>query len=764
MPVITLVALALVQLEAAQPVIGNPTSPAEVLFADVDADGRLDVVVQSFSTAGVRVALGEASGAFGPLRPLVTGTPPPPNHRGRSLAAADIDLDGDVDLVLGSFEGKVTLVRSDGIGGAETIEEIDDLEGRTTSIHVGDLTGDGLPDVVVGTYESQQSSLYRQLPGGGFAAGESLVMGAAVEAAVLKFADLDGDGDLDALAAGASVTGSGIGTDGLLLFRNVSGVPFLPADVTRIRAGMNDVDVGDIDGDGDVDIVAARSELNRDALVFTNDGTGAFGAPSVLATAARFLRELRLADVDADGDLDVVVRRELQANRDSVGLFLNEGSGVWSEQAEPMLDSDIRAFDVVDLDGDGAVDLATGRASTSIDYSFAEIPVSLGRSVAGNRIFERKQELIARHATQPVLPMDANGDGRQDLLVVDSDAGSTSNGKVACRLALPGGGFGRPLPILETGFFSIPPTAGDYDGDGNVDVAAVALGAVDVQVSLGSGGGTFGAPIAALGPLAGSPSSVQTADLDADSRDDLILLTGSSTRVLFAFGQPSGSPQGPFSGLSGLPDGAFSQAVACRPDDLDGDGLIDLIYAAGDEIVWSRNVGGGSFACKATAAVFPVAAVYELPVPQVADVDGDGQADLVVVGAQADLLWARGLGGGVFAQPTGLALPAGALVKALVLDVDADGDGDIVADVGSAAGQRNLLLAENLGAAGFVPWTQLLASPFLGAVSLVPIDEGADGDLDVLIGGEDAWFRLARNARSSDLGERYCVPAVPNST
>lgn len=764
MPVITLAAIAFAQLGAALPVIGNPIMPAEIVFADVDADGRLDAIVRGSSTAGVWAALGEASGAFGPLTPLVVGTPSPPNYQGRALVAADIDLDGDIDLVLGSFEGKVTLVRNDGFGGVGTATQLDDVDGRTSSVYVGDLTGDGLPDIVVGTHESEQSSLYRQLPGGAFAPRESLVQGTTVEAAVLRFADVDGDGDLDALAAGANVPGTGTGTGGLLLFRNTTGIPFSSGDVTRVMARMNDVDVGDIDGDGDVDVVAAQAEFNRDAFVFMNDGAGAFGTPIVLDTTARFLRELRLADVDADGDLDVVARRELLGNSQEIGLFLNGGGGVWTEQAEPMFDSDIRAFDVADIDADGAVDIVTGRPHPSIDYSHVEILFSRGRSAAVGREFEVKQALVGRHATQPVLPIDANGDGREDLLVVGSNAASTSNGKVACRLALPGGGFSQSLPILETRVFSIPPTAGDYDGDGNVDVAAVELGTVNVLTAWGNGDGTFGAATVAIGPLSGSPDSIQSADLDADGRDDLILMTGSSTRVQFALGQPPGNPSGPFSGLFGLPDGAFSQVIQCRPDDLDGDGLVDLIYAAGDAVVWSRNIGAGSFANKATAAAFPGATGYDLPVPQVVDVDGDGQPDLVVIGPQDDLIWARGLGAGAFALPAALPVPAGTLARTLVLDVDADGDGDIVADIGPTVLQRELVLSENLGGAGFEPWALLTASGFCGAASLTPIDYDRDGDMDVLVGCESAWFRLARNARSADLGERYCVPAIPNST
>ncbi len=240
----------------------------DVAVGDLDADGHEDLVVVA-SPARLSVAFGDGSGAFGaPTDLSVTEAPSSP-------LIADLDRDGDLDIAVGgrsTSDRTITVLRNDGTG-ALAVERYAVAQ-PAASIAVADLNGDLRPDLTAGS---------QWLPGqadGTFDAARS----AASRNEALAVADFDGDGNDDQVVTGTSSTG-------IFLSRGLGDGSF---DVTRTFQTASsggtypaDLAVGDVDGDGRPDLLAAKGGTRIDVLVNGNAAV-ASGAGAALITEARF--------------------------------------------------------------------------------------------------------------------------------------------------------------------------------------------------------------------------------------------------------------------------------------------------------------------------------------------------------------------------------------------------------------------------------------------------------------------------------------------
>ncbi len=227
-----------------------------------------------------------------------------------------------------------------------------DLLASSGEFATGDMDGDGDIDIVVEVSPgTDRLRLLRNTDGAlSFGAPESLGSG-GLTVDQLDVADVDGDGDLDVVAAG-----NDSGNQRVLWFENVAG------DATTWTKHVADatawivqaLDTGDIDGDGDVDVLLAWESLGIDGLDWlpNADGAGTFSAPeSILSLFAP--TDAQLADVDADGDLDVAFTDD----GERFYCYTNDGSGAFSIQPSVDLSPDTAtSVRMADADGDGDLD------------------------------------------------------------------------------------------------------------------------------------------------------------------------------------------------------------------------------------------------------------------------------------------------------------------------------------------------------------------------------------------------------------------------
>jgi FG-GAP-like repeat len=365
-----------------------------------------------------------------------------------------------------------------------TAEAIPATRFWTNKVEIADLNGDGRPDLLFanggdystpGTPEPNQVFLHVG-PGFRFEEATSRVFGATPDLArVIKARDLNGDGLVDIVVGTTYQTQSRLflGT-GKGAFREVTAthLPQMPLSV-------GDLEPGDVDGDGDLDLVLADwgpgNNMTNDGGVtrlWLNDGAARFTdatATRMPALKVRFSWDLEVSDVDNDRDLDVLVSCKRCPGS---SLFRNDGSGAFTEdpRALPQYTNNYE-FEAMDLDGDGWLDLVTmndGDIATDDQSSRRE------------HVFKNDGKGRFRDATAAWWPPAANvgeDDNMVAFLDVDSDGdadfvvGSLSGPD---RLLVNDGQGHLSVRLDVFGGDDTPGTLGlalaDLDGDGRMDV------------------------------------------------------------------------------------------------------------------------------------------------------------------------------------------------------------------------------------------------------------------------------------------------------
>ncbi|MBI3460682.1 VCBS repeat-containing protein [Candidatus Acetothermia bacterium] len=279
--------------------------PVSLALGDLDEDGHLDIVVANSISKDLTIFFGDGKGDFPKRETISLGYRFPAIVR-----LADFNQDKHLDIVIGnSFPTKLTVILGDGQGEFEDPQDIDIGRWPITALEIADLNHDEIPDLAV----LDKSGGLTLLSGDG--TGDFHLLGTQQTQAIesrgsLGFGDFNKDSDLDiALPVEAS------NSFALRLFLLGAGGAGLdkPRDATIDRNPVG-LQVADVDADGNLDVVVAVSGAGAASIAFLRgDGAGNFYEPSFFSLGPGQLvpRKLILADVDGDGDLDAITLNTL---------------------------------------------------------------------------------------------------------------------------------------------------------------------------------------------------------------------------------------------------------------------------------------------------------------------------------------------------------------------------------------------------------------------------------------------------------------------
>lgn len=252
---------------------------------------------------------------------------------------ADLDKDSDLDLILAG-SGTRNVFFND--GGQITSANSITFPNGSSDIAIGDVDGDTENDLVVASDDYGDKPVNIHLNNGDGTFSDAVVITGLLDVGYLDLADIDGDSDLDLVA--------GVGDSGVVVYTNDAGVFTNTGQTLGGSTDASEIVLEDMNGDGHVDIVAGFF-WNQPDKIFLNDGAGVF-TDSGQALGTEHTQDVDVGDVDGDGDLDIVAGNYASATV----VYLNDGAANFTA-GDTMGIGGTTAIELGDVDGDGDLDL-----------------------------------------------------------------------------------------------------------------------------------------------------------------------------------------------------------------------------------------------------------------------------------------------------------------------------------------------------------------------------------------------------------------------
>ncbi len=553
-----------------------------LVTGDFNGDGAPDIAVAGETTdlqqSEISVLLDNGDGTFqSPVNYTISGVV-------QALAAADLNGDGKLDLITeagGTSAPSVSVLPGNGDGtfGTPIVDTSNLLPLYSTTIAVADLNGDGKLDLAFSDPSQPENSVTVLLGNGdGTFQNPPSTYSAGVSPAVVMALDANGDGKPDlAFAAG--------GSDGAITVLINRGDGSFPNAVTYpVLPNPYSIAAGDFNGDGKKDLVITNYMGTGGVSALLGNGNGTFqpamNSPTGTVPFGASPNDVVAGDFNRDGKLDLVVEDSELDSTPVLATLLGKGGGGFQDNINLALAGSVQSLAVDDFNGDGKLDVVATAGNTSNaliflgkgDGTFAspqtvsvgpmklsppfhtvltgdfnrdgkpDIAVATDKGVAvllgnGDGTFQPDTVLPSLSSIYPgdelLAVGDFNGDGNLDI-VKESETGQIN-------VALGGGDgtFQESAAAFQLPSTLVPAaeTTGDFNGDGNLDLALDSGGGVGslMTVLLGNGRGTFGTEIDyKAGGDTSTPNSIVSADFNGDGASDVALASlGSSTVSVF---------------------------------------------------------------------------------------------------------------------------------------------------------------------------------------------------------------------------------------
>lgn len=563
----------------------NVYSPVSYTYsiADVNGDGKPDLILSATGPLadfdGISFLEGNGDGTFQDPVSIAAGV------MATALALTDLNADGKPDLIsltnTTAFPPSLSVQLGMGNGSFSPPRNYPISGTGSASIAIGDMNGDGIPDIVAGGL----TILFGDGKGGFPRRADYL--SDAVQGILLT--DLDGDGRID-IVAGVTGTPSiflpspgNTGPTSVYFGRGNGTFWSAPATSVPGAATVDNfglaVTAADFDGDGTPDV--AYSDFHRISIL-RGSSTGFFTMTYQYQLASPLLGLpvwLAAADFNGDGKADLAAAVQSPTGvTNYVAMLLGNGDGTMTGPISTALPAGVSASSLVagDFNGDGILDLAVV-VNTQNGGVADEAIIYLGN---GDGTFRQGASYGAGPVAFGIVAADFNNDGKLDLAITNEGMYPKANGSVSILLGKGDGTFAAAPSIASAGGAGIGAysiAAADFNGDGKQDLAVTLSNDTTygggVAVLLGRGDGTFQ-------PLVVYPASsaqVTVGDFNGDGIADLIVSIPRSEDAYGGLGYLLGNGDGTFQPAVSF-GGTVGPVVAM---DLNRDGKLDLTGADG---------------------------------------------------------------------------------------------------------------------------------------------------------------------------------------
>lgn len=646
------------------------TVATHLILADLNNDGKLDLVTANRSNNTVNVRLGDGQGAFWGSTNLSVGNGPV------CVVAADVNNDGNLDLLsANAVSNTVSVQLGNGAGGFAGTTNVAVGE-APSSLTVADIDNDGKLDLLVANSRSNTMSLRTGTGTGTFVNAGELPTGNQPQS--ITTTDINGDGNVDILVANslsaAITTYVGTGT------RSFSAaLPIL------VKSGINQIVAADINGDGKMDILAANATANT-VHIRQGNGMGGFTAlPDVVVDSG--LTSIALGDVNGDTALDLLITQTAMA---SFGVFLNQGppilSGFSPAKALPGTNVTITGINFTNAT---SVKFAGVNATNIIVNSATSITATVPASAPSGHITVTTP-VAAGNSTLPFIVQFS----LVSVSPVRNALAVPRNSNVALTFARPiAAGTETSIRVFGSQVHGVQ--KGNYNGGNTTDIS------FDSMLDFAPGEHVS----------VTVPSSVR----DLHGREAVpytyqFIAAADPSTAVFTQAPDIPSPQKDWYIVAG---------------DVNNDGYQDLISGSiynQNASIWLGNGQGGFTASQVISLSGPASALV------LADLNNDGALDLIVPTAQSNIMDIKlNNGRGTFTSaPRIIARFARQVVAS---DMNNDGNLDLV----YVSGDREIILLLGDGNGNFNYGGEVVRGYSISPTLLDVADFNQDGKLDIMV-------------------------------